>query len=602
MKHTLHTSNSNNGSTVTIVHAPTAARVEVRLYFKGGFLYFKRDKYHLPHMLEHLMLGSSLKSGNEAHISQRLQRLGAMANASTDFDLITVQLTAPLATYKEALNLVLKSVYSNTFDTEDVELEKQVILREIYEKYDGPGSAVAAETINKLIYQDKLTEQQEEVASVEALKIADIKSAYRKFIRPENMTVLIAGNIPETSRIELIATFENLTIGPAPAGKISRRYRFKTPAKSLLIDRPYGDGINGSFLYTSVIPNDNTVSDRTLALQSIVFNMFFGGPAAVIPTELRQRGLVYSADFDATGIQDKKVLSCSLYTDDDRLPEAVAEFYRILKTYSVLPLPQGSYESIKLFGLSVLPTLQETASDLIGWYEFPLLAGRSLTGIEHDMEILRTVTEQEIANTVRDCFISPTNHWSVIAKETDSWLHEFMTDALEAIKPNKSSIQATDELTKVISIVTENRQSVSSNQNGVFWLIFLLLCTAVQISLLMISSFPNPNHSGTISMLDYALNTHRYWLIAGTIGALFATQVSGNYINRKHGRSTMVLFSVIAAICYWWAVFRYFKDIGVEEQPWFEDVAGLIQLIFFSVLVPRATYLIIRHRLTKQTT
>lgn len=90
------------------------------------------------HLLEHMLLfGSNADAGQESGVAE-LRRHGVFANAHTDHDLMTFEVSCPAADSAWALAGLRQTVFANRMDGQRLEKEKRVIVEEIMQRRDNP--------------------------------------------------------------------------------------------------------------------------------------------------------------------------------------------------------------------------------------------------------------------------------------------------------------------------------------------------------------------------------------------------------------------------------------------------------------------------------
>jgi zinc protease len=90
------------------------------------------------HLLEHMLLfGSSAEADGDTRLSE-FRSHGIAANAHTDHDLMTFEVSCPAADSAWALDGLRQAVFSNRLDPQRLENEKRIILEEILQLRDNP--------------------------------------------------------------------------------------------------------------------------------------------------------------------------------------------------------------------------------------------------------------------------------------------------------------------------------------------------------------------------------------------------------------------------------------------------------------------------------
>ncbi len=145
----------------------------------------------VAHFLEHKMF--ALPDGSDAN--EHFSALGADANAYTDYDKTTFLFhttESPLP----ALRILLDLVFQPHFTKENVAHEQGIIHEEILMDEDDPWQKLNEQTMRALYLRHPLRRQVcGTVSSVATITDETLYECYRAFYRPENMHVIVCGNL-----------------------------------------------------------------------------------------------------------------------------------------------------------------------------------------------------------------------------------------------------------------------------------------------------------------------------------------------------------------------------------------------------------------------
>lgn len=130
--------NLENGLTVILKPDKSIAICSVQVWIKTGSIH-EGDKIGsgLSHYLEHMLFkGTEKRKGRE--ISENVQSAGGYINAYTTFDRTVYYIDIPSENVDVALDVLSDSVFQSSLPEEEVEKERDVILREIDMGEDDP--------------------------------------------------------------------------------------------------------------------------------------------------------------------------------------------------------------------------------------------------------------------------------------------------------------------------------------------------------------------------------------------------------------------------------------------------------------------------------
>lgn len=589
MKHTLRHFTTDRHAQVDIIHAPDTSVIEARFCFDAGFLYFDKATYHVPHMLEHLLLGHSTLMADDDILMRALQRYGAVANASTDHEYIIVQLRTPRQHFEQAFNIVLSNIYGALIKQKTLDIEREIILRETYEKMDGPGAYLTTQIMANVLPDLEPSNIDEHLACIENITVEQIQKAYDQYIRPEYMRLILAGDIPpalEKQVKKALAVVEEKFKGKEIADKPVLP-TLPLP-ESNIINLPVPDDFSASFAIVNVTEKEQS-PDKKIR-HSMTANLFFGMPAAIISTRMRKLGLAYSVDFDVLSVGDKYIAFLAVMAPPDKIHDAIFEIESLFSQYST-NLPAEDLEDVKGYAASMIPTLLDTSSDLMEWYLPPLLGRQAVVySPEEEIKIISNTTAAELQDAVRDTYLSNNMLVGLLCHDANAWgnqaLHILTTARAEGAVP------AEDQVAQAKQEIAAARAEASDPK--VWWRIFTLAQYGVFMSLLFISNLPIKGRSGTTTFIDYMESIHNWQLAVLVLVPLCVASLLALANRRQFTRPGMVYLSALAGIGYFYSVVTYFGDVGIEVQPWYEDAASVVQPIFFIAAMAMAIIMTIQ--------
>ncbi len=197
----------NNGLTVLIRSHSASDVVSSQVFVRAGSVY--EGKYltaGISHYLEHVLSGGSTRSFTETEAKERLERIGGATNASTSFDRTNYYINTSKAHWKEALDLLLSYVSESTLDPQQVVREKAVIQQEIKMGENDPG--------NQLWKLYMKTAYRSNPARIPVIGYEEVfvkldrdalEDYYRQRYQPENIVVVVVGNVEPGEVLEFIS-------------------------------------------------------------------------------------------------------------------------------------------------------------------------------------------------------------------------------------------------------------------------------------------------------------------------------------------------------------------------------------------------------------
>lgn len=195
-----------NGLTVTFQQIPSQPVVSVQAWIKTGSIH--EDQHlgsGLSHFLEHMLFKGTRKR-KPGEIAAEVQRFGGQINAYTAFDRTVYYIDGPSEALGQTLELLADLTLNASLPLEELEKEREVILREIDMTLDDPDRLVSRalfSTAYKLHpFRYPVIGHRELFERVNRDVLLDY---YKSRYQPENMVLSIAGNFDRQELLDLVS-------------------------------------------------------------------------------------------------------------------------------------------------------------------------------------------------------------------------------------------------------------------------------------------------------------------------------------------------------------------------------------------------------------
>ncbi|MGN6387421.1 MAG: M16 family metallopeptidase [Verrucomicrobiota bacterium] len=281
-----------NGLVLIIREDPSAPVVSVQAWCKAGSI--DEGKWlgaGLSHMLEHMLFkGTERREGGK--IDQEVQDAGGYMNAYTSFDRTVYYINAPSTGTKIAIDILCDIMQNATLPQEEVEKEKQVILREMDMNQDDPSRRASRRLFETAYirspyrytvigYPDIFNEISRE----------DIVAYYREKYAPNNTFFVVVGDI-HASEVEaqFREAYKGVKARPLPPNVMPIEPK-QTAPREVIEEAPVE---LGHFHYAWHIPE---IRDADVPVLDVLATLLGNGHSSRLFQELRERrGLVHSID------------------------------------------------------------------------------------------------------------------------------------------------------------------------------------------------------------------------------------------------------------------------------------------------------------------
>ena len=210
----LHTYKLANGHKITIIPMENSPAT-VKNYVNVGSMNETDDIKGISHFLEHMAFNGTLGSEgyeklNHGDSFNKIEKLGGWINASTNFAVTDYVNSSPLLEDSD-LETQIRVIAAMTEDLaltdEMIEKEKGPVCSEIDMILDEPSVIVTDQTV-KTLFNIKSSADELIGGSVEHIKKLNrqkVKEYYDKYYTPDNMNLVITGDVNPDEVIELVA-------------------------------------------------------------------------------------------------------------------------------------------------------------------------------------------------------------------------------------------------------------------------------------------------------------------------------------------------------------------------------------------------------------
>ncbi len=358
----------SNGIEVVLAERHAMPLVEISMLFDAGYA---ADYGQLQGRADFTlgMLDEGTRKLSALEIAEQAERLGANLSAGSSLDASSVRLSALKNRLDESLELYADIIRNPVFDPDEMERLRQKWLARIKKEKAQPRS-LALRVMPPLLYGKDhpygiiLTGSGDE-ESIQALKPADLRNFHQQWIRPDNATLLVAGNIGMDELLpRLERVFGDWKAPAIPRGQ--KPLKEVTPpngARIYLLDKP--GALQSVILAGRLAPPMR--SDETLPFE--VMNDVFGGKfSARLNMNLREdKHWAYGAYSFAIGARGQRPWIASAPVQTDKTVDAMREILREVQDIAGDRPPSAEeIEKIRNNEIRSLPGKYETTGAVLG--------------------------------------------------------------------------------------------------------------------------------------------------------------------------------------------------------------------------------------------
>ncbi|AJG99696.1 M16 family metallopeptidase [Clostridium beijerinckii] len=399
-RHTLE-----NGLEVITIKKDTQI-ASINIGVKVGALYENMKEKGISHFIEHtLFKGTINRTGEE--LNDELEALGGEYNAYTDYDVTVYTISCLIEEFKKATELLADMIVNPTFDKNEIEKERGVILSEIRMSKDDIED-FSFKNVNKLAFNKsalkyEVTGLEENVSGFTRKKLM---SFYKRYYTPKNSLITMVSPLEHDEAINLVKNYFSQWEGqkPEPINIIIEKNKEITGIS-------YKKDIEQStivYLYTF---NDLEKSNE---LPLRILNHRLGESSnSLLFREIREnRGLAYDIYTHLEITNNIKTLYIYTAVSEENVDEAKAAIEETIKSVVDGKIQIGDRDlniMKKVHKTAVISTLEDS-SELCNYMLHQALEGEDIFEFVKDMDRLNMVDILKINEVGKKVLKSPTIH------------------------------------------------------------------------------------------------------------------------------------------------------------------------------------------------
>ena len=144
----LYKTTLDNGLTLLVKESPATKVATVQIWVKAGSVYEEPDEGGITHLIEH-MIFKGTPSRKAGEVAGAIEEAGGNINAYTSFEYTVYHATLSARSWELALEVISDAVLNSTFDPDELEREKKVVLEEIAMREDRPQNRLFQELMTR---------------------------------------------------------------------------------------------------------------------------------------------------------------------------------------------------------------------------------------------------------------------------------------------------------------------------------------------------------------------------------------------------------------------------------------------------------------------
>ena len=196
----------DNGLTVLTSSMPHTRSVSMAVFIGAGSRYESDELAGASHFLEHLLFKGTKNWPTARELSEAVEGLGGMMNASTDREMTVYWCKVASDHARQALAVLSDMMLNPIIDSSEMEKEREVVLEELRMTNDIPSNRVNL-LIDEIMWPDQPMGRDVGGSqdSVRGITKDQILEYIRHQYNPSNAVITVAGNISHEETVDALA-------------------------------------------------------------------------------------------------------------------------------------------------------------------------------------------------------------------------------------------------------------------------------------------------------------------------------------------------------------------------------------------------------------
>ncbi|MDR2869179.1 MAG: insulinase family protein [Deferribacteraceae bacterium] len=317
-----------NGLTVVHEYTPHTQVLSVQAWIKTGSVNEDAKNNGISHFLEHILFKGTANYAPD-EIDAIVDAHGGRMNAGTSKDYTMYYITLPVEHAAVAADVIADMIFNATFDANEIEKEKPVVVQEIQRKFDNPTydmwQDAAADLYAGTPYAMEIIGTEENVNSFTPKMLKDY---YASHYHPKNTTLILTGDISEAEARKLAEAHFSQEAKVAAASGYSNKWK---PADIKQEAKIYEKEVAQDYLLAAYrVPA--TAPDAPV--YEVLTEILAGGEYSLLNQELKySQGLVTAVSAGDMLSKNSGAYIFYLVTNPDDSEKALSELQKLLASF-----------------------------------------------------------------------------------------------------------------------------------------------------------------------------------------------------------------------------------------------------------------------------
>lgn len=377
-----------NGLRIVTERMPQVRTASMGIWVNAGSRFEPAGHHGISHFLEHLFFKGT-ETRTALQIAQAADEVGGQMNAFTDREQTVFYVKVLAAHFERAVDIVADMLLRSTFAPEHIDRERQVIAEEIKSYEDSPDELVQ-DLFAQTVWNGHPLGRPVigTLATVNRLTRDDLVGYVRRYYRPGNVVIAVAGDIEHAQVVDVLGRHLGSWDGAAaPAAGDPPRPRSEVATRLKETEQ----------IHLCLGTQGLAQGDEARYTLSLLDHVLGGGMSSRLFQEIRERrGLVYTITSYASSYRDGGLVVIYAGMSPDAGPEVVRLTLDEVEKMTREPVDAAELVRAKesLKG-SLMLSLESTGSRMSSLARSEIYYGRQIT-LDELIAKIDAVTAEEM--------------------------------------------------------------------------------------------------------------------------------------------------------------------------------------------------------------
>ena len=345
MKHTVSEITLSNGGKGLFVHIPGASVMTFDINFRAGEFLVEPNKWEVPHLMEHVVLGANQLIPRARDFQAELERNGAYSNASTSVYDITYEAECADFEWDRVFDLLLTAITKPLFLDEEFKAEYGNVQEEMASRANNHFRRLSLEMRKQLGLLVKT--DAERLKIMHNVTVDDVRMHYIKTHTAKNMRFVLAGDLTTKRKQHIKDVMEMIELPT-----MGRRYKLPREQLKSLDKATYirNKTVENLYFYLDTFMK-RRLSDQEADALNLVNTMLTETLYSNILGTARERGLVYGMNSGLSQTRDVSNWWFGAQVSDKNAPALMNIIYSELKKVMEGKIDKSDIEATKQYSL-----------------------------------------------------------------------------------------------------------------------------------------------------------------------------------------------------------------------------------------------------------